>query len=60
MTSGVQRMERFFWPQARYRLIEYTGGRLEEIVNISGRERKKEMEIGLHKRFIGWMYWRPG
>lgn len=54
-------MERSLWPQARCGLTDYIGGRLEEIVNISERERKKqEMEIGLHKIFIGRVPWRPG
>lgn len=57
VTSGVQRMERFLWPEARYIVIHYIARRLEEIVSISGRERKKEMEIGLHKIFIAWMHW---
>ena len=50
-------MERFLWPEARYIVIHYIARRLEEIVSISGRERKKEMETGLHKIFIAWMHW---
>lgn len=53
-------MERSLWPQARYRLIDYIGGILEELVSISGRERIKDIEVGLHKIFIGWLYWRLG
>lgn len=41
VTSGVQRLEKFLWPEARHIVIHYIGRRLEEIVSISGRERKK-------------------